>query len=122
MIFFVQEMIKRARATQKEITRDEERVRSNSSTDLQQASTHHHVRKNTQKWSEGLISAAKDIGAGAKMLVDSANHLVTSGDAGGESSKNGGAKFEELIAASREIAQCSAQVSLSNVELRNVSK
>lgn len=50
----------------------------------------------------------------AKMLVDSANHLVTSGDAGGESSKSGGAKFEELIAASREIAQCSAQVVIAS--------
>jgi huntingtin interacting protein 1 len=32
-------------------------------------------RKN-QKWSEGLISASKDIGRGAKLLVDSANAVV----------------------------------------------
>jgi huntingtin interacting protein 1 len=39
------------------------------------ASRPEFYRKN-QKWSEGLISAAKDIGRGAKLLVDSANAVV----------------------------------------------
>ena len=95
-------MIKRARDTQREITR-EEATRRKSTSGMGPAPNSRSVQK-TQKWSEGLISAAKDIGAGAKLLVDSANHLVQS--------EGQGAKFEELIAASQEIAGCTAQVVL----------
>ena len=94
----LQEMIKRARDTQREITHEESTRRKSTATS---SSSSRSVQK-TQKWSEGLISAAKDIGAGAKLLVDSANHLVQS--------EGQGAKFEELIAASQEIAGCTAQV------------
>ena len=57
-----------------------------------------HYKKN-EKWSEGLTSAAKDIGGGANVLVDAANGVI-----------NGDGKFEELIAASQEIASSTAQV------------
>ena len=49
--------------------------------------------RNNQKWSQGLISAAKDIGRGAKYLVETSDGVV-----------NGTAKFEELSVAAHEIA------------------
>ncbi len=68
-------------------------------------------RKN-QKWSEGLISAAKDIGGGAKYLVEAANNVVTQGG-----------KFEEVIAASQEISASTAQMVLaSRVKARKGSQ
>lgn len=59
-------------------------------------------RKN-QKWSEGLISAAKDIGGGAKCLVDAADSVV---------SRSG--KFEQVMVASQEIAGSTAQMVLAS--------
>ena len=50
--------------------------------------------RNNQKWSQGLISAAKDIGRGAKYLVETSDDIVV----------NGSAKFEELSVAAHEIA------------------
>ncbi|KAL1482644.1 hypothetical protein MTO96_033656 [Rhipicephalus appendiculatus] len=52
------------------------------------------------RWAEGLISAAKVVGLGAKFLVDAADRVVSSG----------GGKFEELVVASQEIAGATAQL------------
>lgn len=88
LLMSVQRMIKNARTLQKEIT--VESVPNDLSKE--------HYKKN-EKWSEGLTSAAKDIGGGANMLVESANNVI-----------NGDGKFEELMAASQEIAGSTAQV------------
>ena len=64
-----------------------------------------------QKWSQGLISAANDIGSGAKCLVEAADGVLC-----------GRAKFEELIVASQEIAASTAQMVLaSRVKARKES-
>ncbi|XP_028396824.1 huntingtin-interacting protein 1-like [Dendronephthya gigantea] len=55
--------------------------------------------KRHHRWTEGLISAAKAVGWGAKVLVDAADKVV----------KEGG-KFEELVVASNEIAASTAQL------------
>ena len=60
-------MIRSGRRLQNEITAD--------SVAAGTASRPEFYRKNL-KWSEGLISASKDIGRGAKLLVDSANAVV----------------------------------------------
>ena len=94
LLMSVQAMIKNARTLQKEIT-------------LETVPTHfskEHYKKNV-KWSEGLTSAAKDIGGGANVLVDAANGVI-----------NGDGKFEELIAASQEIASSTAQVHKTQIE------
>ena len=94
LLMSVQAMIKNARVLQKEIT-------------LETVPTHfskEHYKKN-EKWSEGLTSAAKDIGGGANVLVDAANGVI-----------NGDGKFEELIAASQEIASSTAQVNKKQIE------
>lgn len=52
------------------------------------------------RWAEGLISAAKVVGLGAKFLVDAADRVVSSS----------GGKFEELVVASQEIAGATAQL------------
>ena len=68
-------------------------------------------RKN-QKWSQGLISAAHDIGSGAKCLVEAADGVIC-----------GQVKFEELIVASQEIAASTAQMVLaSRVKARKESE
>ena len=84
----VQRLIKEARDLQTEITAAESGT----------LNAKEFYRKN-QKWSQGLISAAKDIGGGAKCLVDAADKVVS-----------GDGKFEEIIAASQEIAGSSAQM------------
>lgn len=83
----VQRLIKEARDLQTEITAESGILNAKE-----------FYRKN-QKWSQGLISAAKDIGGGAKCLVDAADKVVS-----------GDGKFEEIIAASQEIAGSSAQM------------
>lgn len=88
LLMSVQAMIRNARVLQKEITA--ETVPNEFSKE--------HYKKN-EKWSEGLTSAAKDIGGGANVLVEAANDVI-----------NGEGKFEELIAASQEIAGSTAQV------------
>ena len=55
------------------------------------------------KWSQGLISAANDIGSGAKCLVEAADGVLC-----------GRVKFEELIVASQEIAASTAQMVLAS--------
>jgi len=65
-----------------------------------------------QKWSQGLISAANDIGSGAKCLVEAADGVLC-----------GRVKFEELIVASQEIAASTAQMVLaSRVKARKESE
>ncbi|XP_065830559.1 huntingtin-interacting protein 1-like [Oscarella lobularis] len=55
--------------------------------------------KRNHRWTEGLISAAKAVGWGASLLVDSADKVVL-----------GSGKFEELIVASHEVAASTAQL------------
>ena len=99
LITAIQAMIISARQLQNEITAESG------------AFAKEFYQKN-QKWSEGLISAAKDIGGGAKFLVEAANNVV---------SKNG--KFEEVMAASQEIAGGTAQMVLaSRVKARKGSQ
>lgn len=67
--------------------------------------------KKNSRWSEGLISAAKQVGCGASMLVDIADKVVT-----------GTAKFEELGVASHDIAASTAQlVAASRVKAKPTS-
>ena len=94
LLMSVQAMIKNARLLQKEITQESaSNVMPNEPTFSKE-----HYKKN-EKWSEGLTSAAKDIGGGANVLVEAANDVI-----------NNEGKFEELIAASQEIAGSTAQV------------
>ncbi|KAH9389798.1 histidine permease [Tyrophagus putrescentiae] len=51
------------------------------------------------RWTEGLISAAKTVAADANLLVETADKLI-----------RGNGKFEELMAASQEIAAACAQL------------
>merc|ERR1719273_3066374 len=68
--------------------------------------------RRNQKWSQGLISAAHDIGSGAKCLVEAADGVIC-----------GHVKFEELIVASQEIAASTAQMVLaSRVKARKESE
>ena len=76
----IQQLIKEARDLQAEITEASGSVPKD------------FYRRN-HKWTQGLISAAKDIGRGAKVLVETSDGVV-----------GGTAKFEELIVASQEIA------------------
>lgn len=55
--------------------------------------------KKNNRWSEGLISAAKAVGWGASILVNSADKVV-----------QGSGKFEELVVASHDIAASTAQL------------
>lgn len=66
------------------------------------ASPHEFYKKNHQ-WTEGLLSAAKAVGVAARVLVDSADAVV---------SRNG--KFEQLIVAAQEIAASTAQLFVSS--------
>ncbi|XP_077868523.1 huntingtin-interacting protein 1-like [Saccoglossus kowalevskii] len=64
------------------------------------------------RWTEGLISAAKAVGWGASVLVDGADKVVL-----------GSGKYEELIACSHEIAASTAQlVAASRVKAGDKSK
>jgi len=63
------------------------------------ASAKEFYKRNNQ-WTEGLISAAKAVGIGAKLLLESADKAVTT--------KGGG--FEYLIASSQEIAASTIQL------------
>ncbi|CAG7824331.1 unnamed protein product [Allacma fusca] len=56
--------------------------------------------KRNHQWTEGLISAAKSVGIGAKFLLESADKAVT----------NPGGNFEFLIASSQEIAASTIQL------------
>ncbi|CAD6199783.1 unnamed protein product [Caenorhabditis auriculariae] len=59
--------------------------------------------KRNHQWTEGLLSAAKAVGVAAKVLVTSADGVVT-----------GQGKFEHLIVAAQEIAACTAQLFVSS--------
>ncbi|CAF0778826.1 unnamed protein product [Adineta ricciae] len=75
------------------------------------ASAREFYTKN-HKWTEGLVSAAKNVGVNAKVLIESADHLL-----------GGSGKFEEIIACSQEIAASTAQlVAASNVKADRESK
>ena len=54
--------------------------------------------KRNHQWTEGLISAAKAVGMGAKFLLTAADKVVS-----------GQGKFEQLVVASQEIAASTAQ-------------
>merc|ERR1719245_1794380 len=55
------------------------------------------------RWTDGLISAAKAVGLGAKLLVDAADRVVL-----------GNGKFEEIMVASQEIAGSTAQLVIAS--------
>jgi len=59
--------------------------------------------KMNSRWTEGLISAAKAVGLGANLLVDAADRVVL-----------GSGKFEEIMAASQEIAASTAQLVIAS--------
>uniref|UniRef100_A0A8R1I3R2 I/LWEQ domain-containing protein n=1 Tax=Caenorhabditis japonica TaxID=281687 RepID=A0A8R1I3R2_CAEJA len=59
--------------------------------------------KRNHQWTEGLLSAAKAVGVAAKVLVESADGVVT-----------GKGKFEHLIVAAQEIAASTAQLFVSS--------
>ncbi|XP_062502731.1 huntingtin-interacting protein 1-like [Corticium candelabrum] len=63
------------------------------------ASSAKEFYKRNHRWTEGLISAAKAVGWGASVLVDSADKVV-----------QGSGKFEDLIVSSHEIAASTAQL------------
>lgn len=68
--------------------------------------------KRHHRWTEGLISAAKAVGWGAKVLVDSADKVV-----------QGEGKFEEIVVASNEITASTVQlVAASRVKAHRESK
>jgi huntingtin interacting protein 1 len=85
----VQELVRRARDLQEEIVAQQRAP----GTDV------HEFYKRNHQWTEGLLSAAKAVGLGAKVLVDSADRVIS-----------GTGKFEELMAASREVAASTAQL------------
>lgn len=67
--------------------------------------------KRHHRWTEGLISAAKAVGWGAKVLVDSADKVV-----------QGEGKFEEIVVASNEITASTVQlVAASRVKAQRSS-
>merc|ERR550517_1402278 len=84
----------RSKALQREIV--EERGLAQGQTDKE------FYRKNS-RWTEGLISAAKAVGLGAKLLVDAADKIVI-----------GEGKFEEMMVASQEIAGSTAQLVIAS--------
>lgn len=95
----IEALIKAARELQEEITAESGAVPKD------------FYRKN-HKWSQGLVTVAKDIGSFAKCLVDTADGVLA-----------GAAKFEELIVASQEIAASTAQMVLtSRVKARKQSE
>lgn len=64
------------------------------------------------RWTEGLISAAKTVAADANLLVETADKII-----------RGNGKFEELMAASQEIAAACAQlVVASRVKANSASE
>ena len=87
----IEVLIRAARQLQAEIAGDSGSVNSKE-----------FYQKN-QKWSQGLISAAHDIGSGAKCLVEAADGVLS-----------GRVKFEALIVASQEIAASTAQMVLAS--------
>jgi len=59
--------------------------------------------KKHHRWSEGLISAAKAVGLGANVLVDSADKSV-----------KGNGRWEELVVCSQEIAASTTQLVIAS--------
>ncbi|KAG1654189.1 Huntingtin-interacting protein 1 [Nymphon striatum] len=59
--------------------------------------------KRNHRWTEGLLSAAKEVGMGAKFLVEAADKVV-----------NGKGKFEELVVASQGISAGTAQLVIAS--------
>lgn len=59
--------------------------------------------KKNSRWTEGLISAAKAVGLGAKLLVDAADRVVL-----------GSGRFEEIMVASQEISGSTAQLVIAS--------
>lgn len=62
------------------------------------ASTKEFYKRN-HRWTEGLISAAKAVGSGAKFLLTAADQVVS-----------GQGKFEQLVVGAQEIAASTAQL------------
>lgn len=82
------ELIHKARDLQNEIVQ-----RDRGTGSVKEFYKRHH------QWTEGLLSAAKNVGVGAQVLVNAADKVIS-----------GNGKFEELMAASQEIAASTAQL------------
>ncbi|CAB4066000.1 HIP1 [Lepeophtheirus salmonis] len=61
--------------------------------------------KKNHRWTQGLISAARAVGAGANFLMTSADEVAR---------RDFNAKFESLIAASQEVAASTAQIVIAS--------
>eukprot|EP00128_Syssomonas_multiformis_P006643 Colp12_sorted_trinity150504_noHs@25168 len=88
LMAFIRELVIRATALQQDIVL----------TSKGNVSTKEFYKKNN-RWTEGLVSAAKAVGWGASVLMESADKVVS-----------GTGKFEEMIVAAREIAASTAQL------------
>jgi len=88
----IRELVNRSKALQREIMAE----RGGEVSDRE-------FYKMNSRWTEGLISAAKAVGLGAKLLVDAADRVVL-----------GSGKFEEIMVASQEIAGSTAQLVIAS--------
>merc|ERR1719445_1444349 len=88
----IRELVNKSKALQKEIISE----RGGEVSDKE-------FYKMNSRWTEGLISAAKAVGLGAKLLVDAADRVVL-----------GSGKFEEIMVASQEIAASTAQLVIAS--------
>jgi len=92
LVAAIKELVKRSKVLQREIV--VERGGHGSEKDF--------YRKNS-RWTEGLISAAKAVGLGAKLLVNAADQVVL-----------GSGRFEEIMAASQDISASTAQLVIAS--------
>merc|ERR1719245_9826 len=89
----IKELVNKSKALQKEI------ISESGDTGVSDKEFY----KMNSRWTEGLISAAKAVGLGAKLLVDAADRVVL-----------GSGKFEEIMVASQEIAASTAQLVIAS--------
>lgn len=91
------ELIKRSRDLQNEIV-----ATSGSGLPARDFYKRHH------QWAEGLVSAAKSVGAGARFLVEAADRAISVSSGGGQP------RLEELLVASQQIAAGTAQLAVAS--------
>jgi huntingtin interacting protein 1 len=88
LMMAIRVLIEKSKALQKEIV-----AQGRGTSSIKEFYKKHH------RWTEGLISAAKAVGYGANVLVDTADRVV-----------RGNGKYEELMVCSQEIAASTAQL------------
>ena len=111
----IRELVKKSKLLQTEIISD----RGAGVTDQE------YYKKNS-RWTEGLISAAKAVGLGAKLLVDAAdrfemifNRAISNHHHHHGRVVMGSGKFEEIMVASQDVAASTAQLVIaSRVKVR----